>query len=73
MGLDSEEAVEFLYETACGSLEDKLYPRLDAIANVYHIAQYNYPELKNLNPLSMWDLHLVQEVDEEGFYEKMLG
>lgn len=71
MGLDTEEAVEFLYQTACDNLENKLYPRLDAIANVYHIAQYNWPELKNFNPLSMWDLHLVQEVDEEGFYEEI--
>jgi hypothetical protein len=43
------------------------YPLPQAIANTYEIAVMEFPGARGLNPLSLWDLHWLKALDEEGF------
>jgi hypothetical protein len=52
-------------------MEKKPYPTTDAVKNVYRAALILYPEVKDLNPLSMWDLRYTRELDEEGFFDRL--
>lgn len=69
--LDSDELIEHLYTDIVDFMEKKLYPTTQAIQNVYQAALILHPEVKSLNPLSMWDLHYTRELDEEGFFDKL--
>ncbi|MFC1968420.1 ABC transporter substrate-binding protein [Chloroflexota bacterium] len=71
--LDSDDLIEHLYTDTVDYMEKKLYPTAEAIRNVYEAAMIIYPEVKGLNPLSMWDLHYTRELDEEGFFDKLYG
>jgi ABC-type nitrate/sulfonate/bicarbonate transport system substrate-binding protein len=71
--LDSDDLIEHLYTDTVDYMEKKLYPTAEAIQNVYQAAMIIYPEVKGLNPLSMWDLHYTRELDEEGFFDKLYG
>ena len=31
-----------------------------------------YPEAEGLNPLTLWDLHWVRELDDEGFIDGLI-
>lgn len=66
-GLEDDDVYEHVYSSLVDNLEDKLYPTPEAIQNVYHLALWVHPEVKDLNPLVMWDTHFVRELDEEGF------
>lgn len=67
MGLQDDDLYEYMHSSLVDNLEDKLYPTLEAIQNVYRLALWVHPEVKDLNPLVMWDTHFVRELDEEGF------
>ena len=71
MALETQEELDYFYDYMTRALENKLYPTLEAIQNVYRLALFNYPEARQLNPLTMWDLHYVREVDEEGFVDRL--
>ena len=47
----------------------KPYPTPEAVANTYEIATLEYNGAKGLNPLALWDLHWVKELDDEGFID----
>ncbi|MBM2831291.1 MAG: aliphatic sulfonates family transporter, periplasmic ligand-binding protein [Dehalococcoidia bacterium] len=69
--LDDDELIEHLYNDSVELMDKKLYPTTQAIQNVYQAALILHPEVKSLNPLSMWDLHYTRELDEEGFFDKL--
>ena len=48
------------------------YPTPQAIANTYEIATIEYPAAKGLNPLSLWDLHWLKELDAAGFIDDLV-
>jgi ABC-type nitrate/sulfonate/bicarbonate transport system substrate-binding protein len=51
-------------------LQVKPYPTLEAIMNTNDIAAEEYgPTVKN--PLTLWDLHWVKELDDEGFIDNL--
>jgi hypothetical protein len=53
-------------------LKIRPYPTPHAIANTYEIAVIEYPNAKGLNPLSLWDLHWVKELDDSGFIDQLI-
>ena len=73
--LDAEERehdlVEALYEDLAPLLEPKLYPNLQAIQNVFELAKHDHPECSKINPLSLWDLHYVRNIDDSGFFDQL--
>jgi hypothetical protein len=45
----------------------EIFPRLDAIQNVFALALKRDPEIKHFNPLALWDLHYLREIDDSGY------
>jgi ABC-type nitrate/sulfonate/bicarbonate transport system substrate-binding protein len=55
-------------------LEPRLYPRADAIANAFELAVMEEPAIRDgLNPMSLWDVHLLRELEESGFVDELYG
>lgn len=67
----SDEEINAFYEDQVRSLEPKPYPALDAIRNVFTLAVKLEPELENFNPLVMWDLHHLREIDDSGYINRL--
>ncbi len=64
-----DAAIDRLYEDVCSTMQSKPYPSTEAINNTFEVALREYPELKDLSPVSMWDLHYLRELDDEGFID----
>jgi ABC-type nitrate/sulfonate/bicarbonate transport system substrate-binding protein len=67
----SDEESDLFYKTQENSLEPKPYPSLGAIENVFALAVRECPEIRNSNPLAMWDLHHVRAIDDTGYIDKL--
>jgi hypothetical protein len=59
------------YETQSATLEKAPYPSIDAIQNVFALAVKRNPEIKEYNPLALWDLHYVKEIDDSGYIRQL--
>jgi ABC-type nitrate/sulfonate/bicarbonate transport system substrate-binding protein len=70
-GIQEREAYAYLYDKQKEILEKKPYPTLEAIQRVFEIACWEHPELEGFNPLTVWDLHYVRELDETGFIDRL--
>ena len=53
-------------------MQIKPYPTIEAIVNTDEIATQEYGPTAD-NPLSLWDLHWLQELDDEGFIDDLLA
>jgi hypothetical protein len=73
MGLDDNAKLKRRFDSVVGGLKIRPYPAPQAIANSYEIATIEYPEAKGLNPLSLWDLHWVKELDDAGFVDDLIA
>jgi hypothetical protein len=49
----------------------EIFPRLDAIQNVFALALKRDPEIKHFNPLALWDLHYLREIDDSGYIDRL--
>ena len=47
------------------------YPSIEAIQNVFALGVKRDPEIKEFNPLALWDLHYVKEIDDSGYIRKL--
>jgi hypothetical protein len=72
MKIESREELERQFDTIAKSLKPKPYPTPEAIVNSFEMAALDYPEAAALNPLSVWDLHWVRELDDEGFIDGLI-
>jgi len=72
MKIESMEEMERQFDSIVKWLKPKPYPTPRAIANSYEIATIEYPDARGLNPLSLWDLHWVKELDDEGFIDGLI-
>jgi hypothetical protein len=59
------------FDAIVGKLQIKPYPTLEALAATYEIACAEY-DAKGLNPLALWDMHWVKELDDEGFIDALI-
>lgn len=69
--LQSDDKVIDFYENQARSLEPKPYPTLEAIRNVFALAVKINPEIKDFNPLILWDLHYLREIDDSGYIDRL--
>jgi hypothetical protein len=53
-------------------LQVKPYPTVEAILNTDEIAAQEYGPTAE-NPLTLWDLHWLKELDDEGFIDYLIG
>jgi len=61
------------FDAVVNGLKLRPYPTPQAIANTYEIATIEYPKAAGLNPLSLWDLHWVKDLDDSGFIDKTIA
>jgi hypothetical protein len=69
MRIESSKELRRQFDCIVKGLKTKPYPTPEAIANTYEIASAAYPKAKGLNPMALWDLHWVKELDDEGFID----
>lgn len=69
LGIESETTLRYLQRRAASILEPMMYPRADAIINAFDLAIMEQADLASkLNPLSLWNLQYVRELEESGFF-----
>jgi len=71
--MQDDEEWDCFYDTQAASLEEKPYPSIEAIQNVFALALKRDPEIKDFNPLTLWDLHYVKEIDDRGYFRQLYG
>jgi hypothetical protein len=71
MGIDDREVMARRFAAIVQTLQVKPYPTVEAIRNTYEIAINEYGA-GGLNPLALWDLHWIKELDDEGFIDDVL-
>ena len=69
MELSDQAELRRRFDSVIGGLKIRPYPTPQAIANTYEIATIEFPQAAGLNPLSLWDLHWVKELDDAGFID----
>jgi ABC-type nitrate/sulfonate/bicarbonate transport system substrate-binding protein len=69
--MQSDEEWDCFYNNQAESLESAPYPSIAAIQNVFALAVKRDPEIKEFNPLILWDLHYVKEIDDSGYIRKL--
>jgi len=67
----SDEEWGCFYDNQVESLESAPYPSIEAIQNVFALAVKRDPQIKEYNPLALWDLHYVKELDDSGYIRKL--
>jgi len=72
MNIVDDDELKRRFDAVVSGLKIRPYPTPQAIANTYEIAVIEYPEAKGLNPLSLWDLHWVKQLDDTGFIDGLL-
>lgn len=66
-----DEAAAFLYNDIARLLEPNLYPTMQAISNVYEESIRQDKDATKVNPLELWDLHYVRQIDDSGFVKEL--
>jgi NitT/TauT family transport system substrate-binding protein len=65
------KAATALYGHLAPALEPKLYPTMQAIANVYEEGKYHDADANRINPMQLWDLHAIRRIDDSGFVDDL--
>jgi hypothetical protein len=73
IGITDRAELERQFDAVARSLKAKPYPTPQAIANTFEIATMDYPDAARINPLSVWNLRWVKELDDEGFIDRLAG
>jgi hypothetical protein len=73
MKLEIDAELKRRFDSVVSGLKTKPYPTPLAIANTYEIATLEYPGSEGLNPVSLWDLHWVKQLDDEGFIDSLIS
>ncbi|MEE8306787.1 MAG: hypothetical protein V3R81_05940 [Gammaproteobacteria bacterium] len=72
MGIDDITELERQFDSIASSLKPKPYPTPQAISNTHEIAILDFADAAGLNPLSLWNLRWVKELDDEGFIDTLI-
>ena len=68
--MDAELARE-TYQIYVEHFEPKLYPTTAAINNVYEEGLRQDRDAARINPMELWDLHFLREIDDAGFSDDL--
>jgi len=72
-GQMNREQATITQQSLAGILEPKLYPKMQAIANVYEEAIRQDKDAKKVNPLELWDMQHLRHIDDSGFVSGLYG
>jgi ABC-type nitrate/sulfonate/bicarbonate transport system substrate-binding protein len=67
------EQATYVYQELAPILEPKLYPTMAAIANVYEEAKRQDSDATKINPMALWDLHHIRQLDDSGYVDELYG
>jgi ferritin-like protein len=70
MQIEALDEMESHFDAIVAKLQIKPYPTPQAIAATYEIACDEYGA-QGINPLALWDLHWVKELDDDGFIDAL--
>jgi hypothetical protein len=71
MNISDVQEMERHFDAIVGKLQIRPYPTPQALAATYEIACEEYGA-RGLNPLTLWDMHWVKELDDEGFIDGLV-
>ncbi|HEX6510781.1 MAG TPA: hypothetical protein VF157_00660, partial [Chloroflexota bacterium] len=72
--INDERALKHLYQFCRSILEPRLYPVAESVANAFKLAVMEEPSIsQKLNPMSLWDIHLLREIEESEFIDDLYG
>jgi ABC-type nitrate/sulfonate/bicarbonate transport system substrate-binding protein len=72
MNVGDGDELKRRFDAVVNGIKLKPYPTAEAVANTFEIATMEYTGAQGLNPLSLWDLHWVKELDDEGFIDGLV-
>jgi NMT1/THI5 like len=50
----------------------KPYPSPEGVMNAWELSRMRYDEAKSANPMALWDMHYLRELDLSGFIDELL-
>lgn len=71
MKIANQRELERQFDSIVKLLQLKPYPTPQAIANTFAIATAEFGAA-DINPLTLWDLHWVKELDDTGFIDNLI-
>jgi ABC-type nitrate/sulfonate/bicarbonate transport system substrate-binding protein len=72
--IEREDQLRGLFQRNQAILETRMYPRADAVHNAFELAIMEEPAIADkLNPMSLWDIHLLRKIEESGFLDELYG
>jgi len=73
-GQMTQEQAALTYTSVASVLESKMFPTMQAIANVYQEAlRQDKEDAAKVNPMELWDLHHLRRLDDAGFIDSLYG
>ena len=73
MKMEDRKELERQVDTIIHELQLKPYPTAEGIINSHEISTDEWPAGKALeNPLTLWDLHWLKQLDDEGFIDSLI-
>jgi hypothetical protein len=72
MKISDKAEFERQFDAIASQLTPKPYPTLQAVANTYEISTMRFPKAVGLNPMALWNLSWVKELDDEGFIDALM-
>jgi hypothetical protein len=73
MGIQDRAEFEWRFDAIVKPLQLKPYPTAQAVINMYEMACAEFPNCEGLNPLTLWDLHWLKQLDDEGFVDRLIA
>ncbi len=72
--IKDERSLKHLYNYCRSILEPRLYPVAEAVTNAFKLAIMEEPAIEQkLNPMSLWDIHLLRQIEESEFIDDLYG
>lgn len=71
MGLEGEATIRRAYEALRGAMATRPIPRLDSLIGTYEMLSEEMGGLELMNPLTLWDLRYVLELEDARFMESL--
>ena len=72
MKITDPAELERQFDGIANALQLKPWPTPRAIMNSYEIATHEYPGSEGLNPLLLWDLHWLKQLEDTGFMDQII-
>jgi len=72
LGIKDDDELEHYYQRLRKILNPRLCPDYQSLYNAYRIAEIVYPDVKDRgNPVKLWDLHYVRQLESDGFFDEI--